>query len=125
MTQFISCLTKDLPLVIFGDGEQTRDFVHVRDVVEANMLALRSRGAIGETFNIGTGVAATINQLANMLLEVTSKSHLKLVHSEPRKGDIKHSVADISKARRKLHYDPKVLLIDGLEELTKSYSIRK
>jgi len=117
MTQFISCLTKDLPLVIFGDGEQTRDFVHVQDVVEANMLALKNKGVVGETFNIATGVATTINQLANVLLRISNKTHLKMVHSETRKGDIKHSVADISKARRKLHYDPKVLFKDGLEEL--------
>jgi len=124
MTQFISCLTKDRPLVIFGDGEQTRDFVHVQDVVEANMLALKNEGVVGETFNVATGVATTINQLAGVLLKTTNKTHLKTVHSKPRKGDIKHSVADISKAKGKLHYDPKVLLKDGLEELTKSYGIR-
>jgi len=117
ITQFISCLTKDRPLVIFGDGEQTRDFVQVRDVVEANMLALKNKGVVGETFNVATGVATTINQLANVLLSAANRTHLKMVHSEPRKGDIKHSVADISKTRRKLHYDPKVLLKDGLEEL--------
>jgi UDP-glucose 4-epimerase len=118
MTQFFSCLTKDRPLVIFGDGEQTRDFVHVRDVVEANMLALKNEGVVGEVFNVATGVATTINQLANVLLRTTNQTHLKMVHSETRKGDIKHSVADISKARRKLHYDPKVLLKDGVKELT-------
>jgi UDP-glucose 4-epimerase len=117
MTQFIGCLKKDRPLVVFGDGEQTRDFVHVQDVVEANMLALKNEGVVGEVFNVGTGVATTINKLANVLLKTTNKTHLKMVHSEPRKGDIKHSVADISKARGKLHYDPKVLLKDGLEEL--------
>jgi len=117
MTQFISCLTKDRPLVIFGDGEQTRNFVQVRDVVEANMLALKNKGVVGEVFNVATGVATTINKLANVLLSAANRTHLKMVHSEPRKGDIKHSVADISKARWKLHYDPKVLLKDGLEEL--------
>jgi UDP-glucose 4-epimerase len=117
MTQFINCLTKDRPLVVFGDGEQTRDFVHVQDVVEANMLALKNKGVVGEVFNVATGVATTINKLANVLLSAANRTHLKMVHSEPRKGDIKHSVADISKARGKLHYDPKVLLKDGLEEL--------
>jgi UDP-glucose 4-epimerase len=123
ITQFMSRLAKDLPLVVFGDGEQTRDFVHVQDVAEANMLALKNGGIAGETFNIGTGVATTVNQLANMLLEVTNKTHLKIMHSKPRKGDIKHSVADISKARRKLHFNPKMSLKDGLEEFTKSYGI--
>jgi len=125
MTQFISCLTKDRSLVIFGDGEQTRDFVHVQDVVEANMLALKNEGVVGEVFNVATGVATTINQLASVFLTTSNKTHLKMVHSESRKGDIEHSVADISKAKGKLHYDSKVLLKDGLEELTKSYSIRK
>jgi len=123
ITQFISRLTKNLPLVVFGDGEQTRDFVYVQDVVEANMLALKNKGVVGEVFNVATGVATTINKLASVLLRIFGKTHLKMVHSEIRKGDIKHSVADISKARGKLHYDPKVLLKDGLEELTKSYSI--
>ena len=118
--QFMSRLAKSLPLVIFGDGEQTRDFVHVQDVVEANMLALKNDGVAGETFNIGTGVATTINQLANILLEVADKKHLKLNHSKPRRGDINHSVADISKAKAQLGYNPKVSLKEGLEELTKA-----
>lgn len=125
ITKFIDRLTKDLPLVVFGDGEQTRDFVYVRDVVEANILALKKEDAAGETFNIGTGVATKINQLASALLEITKKTHLKLKHSKPREGDINHSFADISKARKKLHYDPKVSLKEGLEELTKNYSMLK
>jgi len=120
ITTFTSRSAKNLPLAIFGDGEQTRDFVHVEDVVEANMLALKNKGMAGETFNIATGIATTINQLANVLLRITRKTHLKMVHSEPRKGDIKHSFADISKAKKRLHYDPKVLLKEGLKELTKS-----
>ncbi len=117
ITQFINRLAKNLPLVIFGDGEQCRDFVHVQDVVEANMLALRIKGVEGETFNIATGVAITINQLASTLLEITNKSCLKVVHSKPRKGDVKHSVGDISKAQKKLHYSVKFSLREGLKEL--------
>jgi len=120
ITQFISRLTKDLPLVIFGDGEQTRDFVQVQDVAEANILALKNGGVAGETFNIGTGVATTINQLANILLKVADKKHLKLDHSKPRKGDIKHSVADISKARAQLGYNPEVSLKEGMTGLIKA-----
>ena len=111
-------LEKDLPLVVFGDGEQTRDFVYVEDVVEANLLALKcGEAAVGKVFNIGTGVASSINQLANTLLEATGKTHLKIVHSEAREGDIRHSVADISKARDKLGYSSKVSLGEGLKEL--------
>lgn len=117
ITQFVNRLAKNLPLVIFGDGEQSRDFVHVQDVVEANMLTLRVKGVEGETFNIATGIATTINQLASTLLEITNKSCLKIVHSKPRKGDIKHSVGDISKAQKKLHYSVKFSLKEGLKEL--------
>ena len=120
ITQFINRLVKDLSPVVFGDGDQTRDFVHVYDVAEANMLSLKTVGIAGETFNIGSGVATTISQLANMLLGITNKTHLKLVHSEPRKGDIKHSFADVSRARKRLQFNPKVSLKDGLETLIKA-----
>jgi len=119
ITQFLSRLARNLPLVIFGGGEQTRDFVYVHDIVEANVLALKCEGVrlAGEIFNIGTGVATSINQLANALLEVTNKTRLKIMHSEAREGDIRHSVADTSKARDKLGYKPIVLLKDGLGKL--------
>jgi UDP-glucose 4-epimerase len=124
-TQFINRLAKNLPLAIFGDGEQSRDFVHVQDVVEANMLALRIKGVEGETFNIATGVATTINQLASTLLEITNKSCLKVAHSKPRKGDVKRSVGDISKAQKKLCYNAKSSLKEGLKELVESYGVSK
>jgi UDP-glucose 4-epimerase len=120
ITQFLNRVSNNLHLVIFGDGEQTRDFVHVQDVVEANMLALRTEQIAGETFNIGTGIATTINQLADVLLEVTNKTDLKVTHSRLKKGEIKHSVADISKAKMKLRYYPKVSLKNGLTDLTSS-----
>jgi UDP-glucose 4-epimerase len=120
ITQFLSRLARNLPLIIFGDGEQTRDFVYIQDIVEANVLALKCEEVAGEIFNIGTGAATTINQLASVLLEITNKTHLEITHSKPRKGDIMHSVADISKARKKLGYSPKISLKDGLGELTRS-----
>jgi len=117
ITRFINRLTNGLPLVIFGDGEQTRDFVYVTDVAEANILALKHAKAVGEIFNIGTGVGTTINRLASMLLELAGKNSLETVHSEPREGDIRHSVADISKAKDKLGFVPKVSLKDGLKRI--------
>jgi len=121
ITQFLNRLAQDLPLVVFGDGEQTRDFVYVKDVAEASLLALKcGEAAVGEVFNIGTGVATSINQLAHAILEVTGKRHLKIVYSKAREGDIKHSVADISKARDKLGYSSKVSLREGLRELVQS-----
>ena len=125
ITQFVDRLAKNLPLVIFGDGKQSRDFVHVQDVVKANMLALRIKGVEGEIFNIATGVATTINQLASTLLEITNKSCLKVVHSKPRKGDVKHSVGDNSKAKKELQYNVKFSLREGLKELVDDYGILK
>jgi UDP-glucose 4-epimerase len=119
ITKFVNSLAKDLPLVIFGDGKQTRDFVHVQDVVEANILALDNKEVSGETFNVGTGVATTLNQLATMLLRAANKNSLKLRHTEPRRGDIQSSVADISEARKRLSYKPIIQLKSGLEELVK------
>jgi nucleoside-diphosphate-sugar epimerase len=87
------------------------------------MLALKNGGIAGETFNIGAGVATTINQLARILLEITNKTHLEITRSKPRKGDIKHSAADISKAKEKLHYVSKVFLKTGLEEFVKVQGI--
>ncbi|MDH7606659.1 MAG: SDR family oxidoreductase [Candidatus Bathyarchaeota archaeon] len=117
ITQFLSRIKNDMPLTIFGDGEQTRDYVHVEDVAEANLLALKGSGIAGEIFNIGTGVATSINKLVTVLLKIANKEHLGIQYCKAREGDIKHSVADISKAKKKLGYNPKVSLEYGLRKL--------
>lgn len=119
---FVNRLLKNKPPIICGDGEQTRDFINVKDVVEANMLALSKRKAVGEVFNISTGEATTINKLTETIQKIMDKTSLKPVHAEPRPGDIKHSYGDITKARRNLEYEPKVQLEKGLSELVKWYS---
>ena len=119
---FINRLLENKPPIICGDGEQTRDFINVKDVVEANMLALSKRKAVGEVFNISTGEATTINKLTETIQKIMDKTSLKPVHAEPRPGDIKHSYGDITKARRNLEYEPKVQLEKGLSELVKWYS---
>jgi len=124
ITIFINRLLRGEPPIIFGDGEQTRDFTNIKDVVEANMLALKSPGAVGEVFNVATGVATTINQLARMLQEITGRQELKPIHTKPRPGDIKHSYADIGKARKILGYQPQVPLRDGLAELVEWFKRR-
>jgi len=118
----INRLLKNKPPIIYGDGKQTRDFINVKDVVEANMLALSKREAVGEVFNISTGEATTINKLTETIQKIMGKTSLKPVHAEPRPGDIKHSYGDITKARKNLEYEPKVQLEKGLSELVKSYS---
>ncbi len=111
--------------VIFGDGEQTRDFIYVKDVVQANMLALKTKEAKGEVFNIATGKPSTINELVANLREIMGKKHLKPVRKPPRPGDIKHSYASIEKAEKILEYKPQFSLKKGLTELVEWYSKRK
>ncbi len=102
--------------IIYGDGTQTRDFVDVSDVVEAGVLAAESKKAIGQIFNVATGKPTTINELAEKMIGIAGKN-LKPVHTEPRIGDIMHSVADISKIQKTLGYKPKITLTQGLKKL--------
>ena len=103
---YINSLLDNAPPLIYGDGKQTRDFVNIEDVVEANMNALSIQDASGEVFNIATGEATTINKLAKTLQVIMDKTDLKPVHKEPRPGDILHSFGDIRKASKKLGYKP-------------------
>jgi len=122
---FINQLLKDQPPTIFGDGEQTRDFTNVQDTVEGSMLAIKRKSAVGQVFNIATGVATTINQLAEVLQEIMGKTDFEAVHKGPRPGDIRHSYADISKAKRILGYEPKISLKEGLTQLVEWWSTHK
>lgn len=106
-------LLNDEPLVVYGDGKQTRDFVNVRDVARANKLAYDSDIRDG-VFNIGTGESTEIKTLAQMLLEVSDRD-VGINHEPPREGEVRHSVSDISKAQEKLNYNPTVSLREGLE----------
>ncbi len=99
--------------IIFGDGEQSRDFTFVKDVVEANILAAESE-ATG-IFNIGRSRSVTINHLAQLIIRFVGNSAVKPVHTDPRLGDILHSLSDISKARA-FGYHPKYSLEEGLKE---------
>lgn len=117
ITIFTNKLLKNMPPIIFGDGEQTRDFVYVEDVVEANMLALNRKNAVGEAFNIGTGSSISVNQVAETLKEIMGKRELKNIHAPPRPADGRHGYADISKAKRLLGFHPKVGLKNGLTQL--------
>lgn len=117
ITKFIEKARNKLPLVIYGDGEQTRDFVHVLDVSKAveNVLNLRTEGI----FNIGSGKAITINRLAQIIMQL-ARLDKEPIYEPPRPGDIRHSVADISKAKRLLNYNPSIPLERGLKMLLES-----
>lgn len=103
---------KGQPLTIYGDGEQTRDFVHVSDVAQANYLGA-TRPDVGGTYNIGSGQSITINQLAGMMHPVG------IEHAAPRKGEVKQSQANIQKARELLGYNPSNDLQTGLDDYLK------
>jgi UDP-glucose 4-epimerase len=103
------------PITIEGTGEQTRDFVHVDDVVRANCLAATTEH-VGEAYNVGCGVETTVTELAHTIRDCVG-SDSPIEHVDPRPGDIDESVADISKARAKLGYEPTVDLDAGLDSL--------
>ena len=106
------------PPMINEDGGQQRDFVHVRDIAQACRLALTSPAAEGEVFNIGSGHAYSILELAERMGAVLGKQHLEPeVTGRYRMGDIRNCFADITRARRELGYEPRVTLEEGLEEL--------
>lgn len=119
---FLNRLLKGLPLTIFGDGEQTRDFVFVEDIVEANMLALNSKSASGKIFNIGSGTSVSINQVAETMKEILKKDNLRNAHDKPQPGDIRHSCADISRAKKELNYRPSFRFDQGIKKLVEWYS---
>ncbi len=117
ISTFIQRLVRGEAPVIFGNGVQTRDFVHVSDVVEANVLALNTKVRPGEAFNISTGRPTSISGLAGRLCELTGKTSRKPVHAPGRTGEVKHSCGDFTKAKELLGYSPRVQLYDGLKEL--------
>ena len=119
---FMKTLLKNKPPVIYGDGKQTRDFVNVEDIIEANILALEKKNAAGKTLNIAYGKAITINELAQILMDILNRNHLRSIHTNPRHGDIRHSCADISLANRILGYSPSMSLKNGLKKLTDEYT---
>lgn len=98
---------------IDGDGKQSRDFTFIENVVNANLLAARTPGVDGEVFNVGIGKANTINELVAAICSITGID-APVTHGPSRAGDVKHSLADVSKAVRMLNYDPRVGLRDGL-----------
>lgn len=111
---FIERAVKGLDVTIFGDGEQTRDFVFVGDVVAANLLAATSEHAgRGEVFNVAQGGRITINELAQTIVRVTG-SRSKIVHAPERIGDIRHSQASIARITQGLEFVPKTSLEEGL-----------
>jgi len=119
--RFIEQIKSDEPITIFGDGNQSRDFTYVQNVVEANILAATVPGIAGEVFNIACGRRTTVKELANMLMKEIG-ANVEIMFIEERKGDIKHSQASIRKAREYLNYRPKYSLEEGIKSMLSSLS---
>lgn len=117
---FITLLDRGESPTIFGDGEQSRDFTYVANVVKANMLALESEGISGEVFNIACGDRITVNSLFEKIRDLLRKD-IAPVHGDPRPGDVRHSFADITRAKKKMGYEPAVSFDDGLKETVQWY----
>lgn len=101
--------------VIYGDGDQTRDFTYVEDIVSANLAAMEKKGAVGEVFNIGGGNRITVNRLVGLIKEY-SGSAAEPLHVEAPKGEAHDTLADVSKAKRVLEYDPTTRIEVGLRK---------
>lgn len=113
---FVDRILRGAPITIFGDGEQYRDFVYVDNVVDANMAAATRPNVSGRAYNVGCGQKTSLNQLAAMLGRIAGRD-VRPSHAEPRAGDIRESLADISRARAELGYEPKVGAEEGLRRL--------
>jgi UDP-N-acetylglucosamine/UDP-N-acetyl-alpha-D-glucosaminouronate 4-epimerase len=111
--KFITRLLADQPVTVNGDGEQSRDFTYIDNVVEANLLALNASAAPGKMCNIGCGERITLNQLV-ALLEKQLGVKAQVTYAPPKPGDVRHSLADIERARAILGYAPKIMVEEGL-----------
>jgi len=109
------------PMVVFGDGSQSRDFTYVSDTARGILLAGEHPSAIGETINIGTGVDVTISDLARLVAKATDKPNAAVEHDEPRPGDVYRLIADVSRARTLLGFEPRVSMSEGLQRLLQWY----
>jgi UDP-glucose 4-epimerase len=114
---FINQLLNKETATIHGDGTQTRDFVHVKDIVQANMLSMESNNAVGDMFNIATGNAISILQLLMTLKSVTKTKDIQHKFGPTRLGDVKFGLASIDKVRDILGFEPRVTISDGLEDV--------
>ena len=113
LAKFCTAFLEETQPVVFGDGEQTRDFTYVENAVLANLLACEAPNVSGKVFNVGVGGRVSLNEVLRELAKITGKS-LEAKYEPPRDGDIRDSQADISQARELLGYEPQVTFEDGL-----------
>ncbi len=114
ISRFIAALMSDETPVIYGDGEQSRDFTYVANAVDANLRAAESTRAVGQVINVANGERTTLNELLAQLKQITGRGVVPTDYREARTGDVRHSLADITRARDLLGYEPRVSLEEGL-----------
>ena len=118
--KFLTKLLAKEPITIYGDGEQSRDFTYVENVVEANLLAIRSTTAKGQVCNIGCGERITLNELIRLLEKIVGVK-AQVNYAAAKVGDVRHSLADVEKAKCLLGYQPKVMVNEGLRRTLAAY----
>lgn len=114
ISRFISALLSNEQPIIYGDGEQSRDFTYIADVVAANMRAAETSLGVGRVINFARGERTTLNQLLAILKKITGRDEVSAEYRGPRAGDVRHSLADITRARELLGYEPQTSLEEGL-----------
>jgi nucleoside-diphosphate-sugar epimerase len=120
LAKFCTAFLEETQPVIFGDGQQTRDFTYVENAVQANLLAFEAPNASGKVFNVGVGSRSSLNQTVELLSKI-SGTRLEVKYDPPRDGDIRDSQADITQARELLGYDPQVSFEEGLRRTFEWY----
>ena len=119
--RFVTAALRGEPLTVYGDGHQSRDFTYVSNVVEANLLACESDAAVGQVLNASCGERYSLLDLIARLQELLNGAPLQVRHSDPAPGDVRHSQADISRARQLLGYAPRVDFASGLRRTVEWY----
>ena len=122
--KFIDALVQGRAPIIFGDGEQSRDFTYIENVVQANLLAMSAEHLHGEAINIACGKRISLNQLLNVLKEILG-SKLAPLYQGPRKGDVRDSLADIRRGKEMINYEPKVGIEIGLKKTVEFFRRQK
>jgi nucleoside-diphosphate-sugar epimerase len=120
LAKFCSAFLEDTQPVVFGDGEQTRDFTYVENAVQANLLACEAPSVSGKVFNVGVGGRVSLNEVVRALGKISGKT-LETKYEPPRDGDIRDSQADITQARELLGYEPQVSFEEGLSRTYEWY----
>lgn len=118
---FVSSLLRDQSPTIFDDGEQSRGFTYIENVMQANWKAANAAKTHGEAMNISTANAVTVNTVVQAIQKLMGKEHIQPTYTAPRPGDIKHSLADISRARKTIGYEPLISFEEGIQKAIRWY----